>query len=324
MTASLARKFDVMFEAGEPVAEDRTAFPGAVPVAPPAAARPVNRAPSRRLPRYAYALAVFVLLVCGFVLSARQEFTPEEGVGYWLGIIGGCTLLFLLAYPMRKRFRFMSRAGAAPMWFRLHMVLGTVGPVLILYHSGFSLGATNSNVALFSMLAVASSGIVGRYLYGKIHNGLYGARSNLQDLLGEATSLITQVERDVGGADGSIAAKLTEFGGKALKQHDSLLGSLVTVVTLAFTSRFFAARIISDIRAAILSNTATRGWTAKEARLHQHDARLHVSNFISSVVKASELSLYERLFSMWHIFHVPLFFLLIITGIIHVVSVHLY
>jgi len=98
----------------------------------------------------------------------------------------------------------------------------------------------------------------------------------------------------------------------------------VTVVVLAFTSRFFSARIISDIRAAILGNTAARGWTAKEARIHQRDARLHVDNFISSVVKASELSLYERLFSLWHVFHVPLFFLLIVTGIVHVISVHLY
>ena len=35
----------------------------------------------------------------------------------------------------------------------------------------FSTGAANSNVALFSMLTVAGSGFIGRYLYAHIHHG---------------------------------------------------------------------------------------------------------------------------------------------------------
>lgn len=53
---------------------------------------------------------------------------------------------------------------------------------MILLHCGFSLGATNSNIALFSMLLVAGSGIFGRYFYSTIHRGLHGRRSTLSDL----------------------------------------------------------------------------------------------------------------------------------------------
>jgi hypothetical protein len=58
--------------------------------------------------------------------------------------------------------------GSVVFWFRLHMTLGLIGPTLILFHANFRLGSLNSNVAMFAMLLVAASGIVGRYLYRKI------------------------------------------------------------------------------------------------------------------------------------------------------------
>src|SRR5581483_5933354 len=65
---------------------------------------------------------------------------------------------------------------------RLHITLGVVGPLLVLFHTGFHLGATNSNVALVCMLVVAGSGVVGRYLYTRIHSNLHGTRADLAAL----------------------------------------------------------------------------------------------------------------------------------------------
>ena len=62
------------------------------------------------------------------------------------------------------------------------MVLGLAGPLCILYHSNFHLGATNSNVALISMLTVAGSGVIGRYIYSRIHHGVYGSKLTLGEL----------------------------------------------------------------------------------------------------------------------------------------------
>ena len=47
------------------------------------------------------------------------------------------------------------------------MGLGIIGPIFILYHCNFQLGAVNSNVALWSMLTVAGSGVVGRFLQNR-------------------------------------------------------------------------------------------------------------------------------------------------------------
>ena len=43
-----------------------------------------------------------------------------------------------------------------------------------------------------------------------------------------------------------------------------------------------------------------------------------------TVRRAATLGVYERLFSLWHVLHVPLFVILVLTAIIHVVAVHLY
>ncbi|MEZ5921965.1 MAG: hypothetical protein R3C60_11515 [Parvularculaceae bacterium] len=46
--------------------------------------------------------------------------------------------------------------------------------------------------------------------------------------------------------------------------------------------------------------------------------------YFRRIEQAAELGFYERLFAAWHVLHLPLFILLIITAIIHVVAVHLY
>ncbi len=128
-------------------------------------------------------------IIVGYALPTEYYLTPQGGAGYALGIIGGSMMIALLIYPMRKRMPSLAVIGSVGLWFRIHMVLGIVGPLAILYHSNFSLGATNSNVALVCMLIVSGSGLFGRYLYARIHHGLYGRRATLQELAGDAESL---------------------------------------------------------------------------------------------------------------------------------------
>ena len=277
-----------------------------------------------RATRLVFTMSTIVAIGFGAKLSAIEKFTPAEGTGYMLGILGGSLMLLLLLYPLRKRFRVLDGMGSAPAWFRVHMALGVVGPVLILYHSNFSLGATNSNVALFSMLLVAISGIAGRYIYGKVHNGLYGTKADLPDLLGAVTALLGEIEQVVGGASGTIARQLTDFGESALRPRHSVAASLAQSLVVPFSTRFAQTRVMGSVKQAIADNAVRHSWTAKQKRQRYRDARRHVIAYFNGVVKASQLSFYERLFGLWHVLHVPLFFLLIITGVVHVVAVHLY
>ncbi len=84
----------------------------------------------------------------GFNGHLSRYITPDRGLGYALGIIGGSMMMVLLMYPARKRAAWLKIFGGVGGWFRAHMTLGVVGPLLVLFHANFSLGATNSNVAL--------------------------------------------------------------------------------------------------------------------------------------------------------------------------------
>src|SRR3990170_5465189 len=127
-------------------------------------------------------LLVGVVLYAGWFLRDWEYLVAESGPGYYLGIAGGVMMALLLLYPLRKTARFMRNWGATKHWFRAHMVMGVMGPVLIMFHSNFHAGSMNSTVALVSMLLVAGSGFVGRHIYTRIHYGLYGRRMTLKEL----------------------------------------------------------------------------------------------------------------------------------------------
>ena len=112
-------------------------------------------------------LVAAILSVLGWVLPLNEFITPKTGLGYWMGIVGASMMLLLLSYSLRKRYKFLDWSPTLNRWFNAHMFLGLFGPILILYHCGYHLGADNSNMALWSMITVAISGVIGRYLYNK-------------------------------------------------------------------------------------------------------------------------------------------------------------
>ena len=144
-------------------------------------APPVIEAPRWRWP-IIWTVVVAAVLFWGSHAHLERYITPQRGIGYWLGITGGSMMLLLLIYSARKRASWLRWLGGIPAWFEFHMVMGVVGPILVLFHSNFSLGATNSNVALICMLLVASSGVVGRYIYTRLHARLDGHEDTLEEL----------------------------------------------------------------------------------------------------------------------------------------------
>jgi hypothetical protein len=138
-----------------------------------------------------FAAAIAVVLLFGYGAPLERYITPARGWGYTLGIIGA-SMLLLLIYPARKRVAWLGFVGGVPGWFRVHMLLGTLGPLCILFPANLSLGANNRNVALFCMLTVAGSGVIGRYLYTRIHARLDGGQSNLGELRRIADQLRVQ------------------------------------------------------------------------------------------------------------------------------------
>ena len=61
----------------------------------------------------------------------------------------------------------------------------------------------------------------------------------------------------------------------------------------------------------------------------QHDTfakavRRYIARRLEATRRVAEFESYERLFSLWHVLHLPLFFMLLVAGIVHVIAVHVY
>ena len=271
--------------------------------------------------RLGFALAA-LLIYLGMRLPLDRVLSPERGAGYALGIIGGSAMLLLLVYPARKRLKWLSRIGSVKHWFQFHMVLGVFGPLCILYHSNFSLGAANSNAALFAMLIVSASGIVGRYFYARIHCGLYGHRTNRAELQGAAEELRTKVAGASFVPD--LLAALDVADQRLVNRSNSPLRVLLRPVTV--TARMWFERYRLTRRAVKeLRDTAARSRVVAERHAHfERAVKRYIARRLQATRQVVEFESYEKLFSLWHVLHLPLFFILLIAGVVHVVAVHVY
>jgi len=257
--------------------------------------------------------------VYGWFMHERFFLNAETGTGYYLGIIGGVMILLLLLYPLRKKFRFMFILGSVNGWFRLHMALGIIGPILILYHANFSLGSVNSNVALFSMIIVSLSGIVGRFFYTHIHFGLYGNAMTLNEL-GQRLKQNNELVSAQFASLPYIEQELEKLAELANRKRNFLLQILwipLMAVIISFKRRKIKRILKKDIK-NICNKTDNNEVVALKNSLRI------IYQTIDTTKTLAQLRTYERLFSLWHILHMPLFIMLVITGIVHVVAVHMY
>jgi hypothetical protein len=283
---------------------------------------PVKATIRRCIPVCFYTLVVY-LIYLGWVSRSDSYLTAESGLGYALGIIGGTMMLLLLLYPLRKKLRFMRHLGPVRHWFRMHMVFGVLGPLLVLYHSHFQLGSLNSSVALICMVVVALSGLIGRYIYTKIHYGLYGRCATLTQLKGDTRDSKAELLVMTGFAP-YLLGRVEAFERVTLEPPRGLTHSLERLVTLGLRLRWTRYALFQTLGREIGREAQRANWRPQMQRRLHRSIRRHISLHLATVQKIAELSFYERLFSLWHVLHFPLFLMMILSGTIHVIAVHLY
>jgi hypothetical protein len=262
---------------------------------------------------------ILTALAFSYALPSSAYLSPRSGLGYVLGIAGGSMMLALLIYPARKRLPNLRYVGSTRFWFRAHMVLGVLGPALILVHCNFSLGAMNSNVALVCMLVVAGSGLFGRYFYSRIHVELHGHQATLEELkefssrmrhMTSAVSYLPELARRIDAAEDAIAQRVSR-------------APLLLRPAVGFWCATLARhRLRRAVRAAVAVGADRRRDPARDPL--QASARAYIDDRIGATRRVLEFRAFERFFSLWHALHMPLFIMLFIAGTVHVVAVHLY
>lgn len=308
---------------------DAEVEPGRVEAAPAPAPAPTSRPeprPARRL-TLAGDLLLYTLMAAlvggAWWLSTLGLFTSGDAIGYWLGVAGGVMLLLLFSYPLRKYVRWLHRWGQVKWWFLVHMALGIGGPLLILVHSTFRVGSTNAAVALYSMLIVAGSGVIGRFLYMRINRGLHGEAAMLRDLQARAGLDRSEAHSRLAFAP-AVEARLLAFEQQHLGGPRTLATHFRDVLWLPLQQAWVGLECRRALKAALAAQAEQRGWSAAECAKRERQTLRLVQRYLQGVVRVAQLSAHVRLFALWHVAHVPFVYLMVVCAIVHVVAVHAY
>lgn len=263
-------------------------------------------------------LVMLLLLVAlawlGWKVAHGNYYKPGEGLGYNLGLIGGLMMLTLLMYSFRKHIKFMQGLGKLKYWFRIHMILGVLGPVLVLFHTTFRLGSMNASIAFYCMVVVATSGLIGKFAYTRIHRGLYGSRSSLKE-----------AREELAGSSGDVKSKL-HFFPKVEKKI-----AYFEYLALEKKRGFFEGVwffLSFDVRRMYVAWQCKRYIYKKMAPERMNDvakeASTLVSQYLIQIQTVAQFKKFEQIFSAWHVLHIPLMYMMVATAIFHVIWVHMY
>jgi hypothetical protein len=256
-------------------------------------------------------------------ITELKLFKPNDDVSYWIAVAGGLMMLALFSYPLRKYVRFMQHLGQVKWWFWVHLFLGIGGPWLILVHSSFHVGSLNAGVALYSMLIVVASGVVGRFIYVRVNRGLDGERTGLAELC-ERAGMVESDARSKLDFSPEVKARLLAFEQKELAANPGWLHYLRQATVLPVQQYVGYQRCARELRRRVREMAAAQGWTDVELQRRERRALKLADRYLNAVVRVAQYTAYQRMFALWHLAHLPFVYLLIISAVVHVIAVHAY
>jgi hypothetical protein len=230
------------------------------------------------------------------------ELKPGGSVGRWYGISGAALMTAMLGYSVRKRLPGLRYAGRLGTWLDLHIWCGITGPLLIVLHSALKVGGLIA-IAFWSMVAVAASGVFGRFLYAQIPRTAAGDQLSLDDARRLDAALTTRLRAEFGLAETELA-QLDPAAG-AGTSGASVAGALIALAIEPLRQRRRLARFESRQRRLpqdVLSRLSALA--GQRALLHRRLALWR--------------NLHE-LFHYWHVFHKPFAVLMYLFAAVHIV-----
>lgn len=232
--------------------------------------------------------------------TAHPVLRPSGAAGLTFGMTGAALMLAPFAYMLLKRIPRLRAGASMRSWLEFHIFCGITGPVLVTYHTSFKFNGLVS-VAYWSMVLVALSGFVGRYLYVRIPRTIRGAELTEGELAERAADLKEEL---LDGAAATSLERLEAFESEAASPEAwaGVVGFLFGGILLARRLRALERDLVQggasdeQVRAAV-QIMAERGQIARRLR---------------------HLRTTKKLFDLWHVFHLPLVYVMFAIVSMHV------
>jgi hypothetical protein len=266
-------------------------------------------------------LVAFALL--SIWIAEMRPYAPGSTLGYYLGLVGSCMMASLLLYPLRKHWRPLQNFGSLRVWFVVHVIFGICGPVLILFHSTFQTNSFNASVAFWAMVIVATSGVIGRFVFTRMYLGLEGKKATLRDL----ETFLATCAKDAQHALGlvpDVKKELDDYREQVMAASSFTPGKMLAFLAIGWKGERLIDRARKRVIPALEEEARLQKWPRGRYLAEKKVFNALIEDYVNAIDMTSRYAYWERLLAWWQLAHVPLVYVLLITALIHVVAVHMY
>ena len=233
---------------------------------------------------------------------------PSGSTGHLLGIVGTAMVIVgVMLYSTRKRLPALQRKGPMRTWLNVHIYLCLAGPMLVTFHTAMKFGGFAA-YSYWSMMIVAGSGILGRWLYQQFPRTIKGRELSLAEMTEEQAQAHAVLAQMYGGAP-AVLKYADGFAEQRVAWLKRVHGPLTLPLLLA-----------DDIaRPFRLSNLKARLRRAGKLPAKEVDAIVGlVKERVTLARRLAFLGLFRRLFLYWHVTHLVFFVAMFVLLVLHV------
>jgi len=234
---------------------------------------------------------------------------PSGSVGHLLGWVGaGMIVVGVIIYSSRKRIPFLQRRGPMRTWLNVHIYLCLVGPLLISYHTALKLHGV-AVYSYWSMFIVASSGIIGRWLYQQFPRTTRDQEMSIEEMTKDQVETRRRIETDF------------QLSAASLADVDAMAERSVQGIGHGV---FALPRLVIDDLTRPFRLAHLRRHLLRERKLPRSEAQKLLGLLRRRVAVDRRIAYwgtFRRFFTYWHVTHLIFFVSMIAMLVLHVASV---
>jgi hypothetical protein len=196
-------------------------------------------------------------------------------------------------------------------WLNLHIYLCLMGPVMVALHTALKLRGLGV-YSFWSMMIVAASGIIGRWLYQQFPRSIKGEAMTLEEIRAEQAELRARLTGEFRSAPGLLAA-VDDVAERGVRRIRSSSGGGVLALPLLLADDMTRPFRLAGIRRRL----------RKELHLARHETETLVTLIrrqVATVRRLAFLDTFRRVFAWWHVIHLVFFAAMLVLLVLHVAS----
>lgn len=242
---------------------------------------------------------------------------PSGFIGIKLGILGTVLFFIIFLYALRKVIPWLGRFGTAKHWMDFHVIAGLSAPLVIAFHASFKFNNI-AGVAFWIMVAVALSGVAGRYLYAQIPRSLSAAEISYQELEAKEDELADALRSQSLYASDTLARIFAMPSTEHVRKSWALL-TIAEMILIDFNRPFQIAALRRQACSFSQSLRSIGGL------LSTGNSELErVISLIRQKASLSKRILFldrtQRVFHLWHVIHRPFSYAFVVLAVLHIVN----